>query len=455
MFNTSFKFSSHVLSCTTQTAHIDIKRLLLLSFVLTLSSAALPVYSADNMTGIETGIQNDAKLLDDYINAKGYTSVITFDSSNIKQFWIDKSVWGKNGNIIISLQDVQNKGWESIPQKIQLANVNEAQNCKIDVVTEMAGMRFAILDSNNKVLSTSASEDDFIQYHIVSSTFQLEKTPDFSFMLKFAADSSESIPIKKIVLSFSNNKDSKYLSSPGVLKIDQNNVTLNNGTNFVGNSFTVTGKHSQIISNKRIISTNNAFKTSVKVKNIGNEDIRLYVGFAVYTKQGIRLDARNFPYKENSKALKVISAEEGSNTIIVDSYQEWCKYGSIALDENGNLSDIPSTSLIDGRIVEMKELENGQGEITLDKPLKNMIKEGTNIRIQGKGGEYLYTNYKVLKPGEEEIFTSSIQKDDNCIKYSSEAFPQGTYYVVPLILSYVTGSAESNTVQISDFSVSY
>ena len=182
MSNTTLISSSHAPYSSSQGIHVSIKRLLV-SFLLGISAAALPVYSADGQTGIVTGKQNDAKLLNDYINAKGYTSIIAFDSANIKQFWIDKSVFGKNDNIVISLQNVQNNTWESIPQKIQLANVNEAQNCKIDVVTETPNIRFTVLDSNNKVLSTSASEDDFIQYHIVSSSFPLEKTPDFSFML--------------------------------------------------------------------------------------------------------------------------------------------------------------------------------------------------------------------------------------------------------------------------------
>ena len=454
MSNTTLISSSHAPYCSSQWAHVSIKRLLVF-FVLAVSSAALPVYSSDDQAGSTKNKKNDAKMLDDYINAKGYTSVITFDSMNIKQFWSDKTVLSKDGNIIIDLPNNQESVRESISQRIQLANVNETQNCKVDVVTEMSGVRFAVLDSQNKVLTTSASEEDFLSYHILSSEFQLDKIPDFSFMLKFAYDSSDSISIKKIVLSFSRNSQSKYLASPGILKIDKDSVTLSNGAVFVGDSFTVTGKNSQIISDKRILSSNNTFTTSVKVKNIGNGNIRLYVGFMTCSNRGVKLDSRHFPYKENSKVLKVVSAEKGSNKMIVDSYQEWIKNCFIAMDAKEDLSDIPNTSLVEGRLVEMKELENCQGEITLNKPLKNAIIAGTNVRIQGKGGDYLYTNFKVLKPGEEEVITSSIRKDDNCIKYSSEAFPRGTYYVVPLILSYVTGSAESNTVQISDYTISY
>ena len=41
------------------------------------------------------------------------------------------------------------------------------------------------------------------------------------------------------------------------------------------------------------------------------------------------------------------------------------------------------------------------------------------------------------------------------LRYSSKAFSRGIYYVVPLILSYSVDPSKDNTVQISDFSVSF
>ena len=84
-----------------------------------------------------------------------------------------------------------------------------------------------------------------------------------------------------------------------------------------------------------------------------------------------------------------------------------------------------------------------------------MIKEGTKVRIHGVGGSYLYTNLKVLQPGEEQVFTSTIEKDESSCEYSSKAFPRGVYYVVPLILSYSIDSSKVNTIQIYDYAISY
>ena len=94
-------------------------------------------------------------------------------------------------------------------------------------------------------------------------------------------------------------------------------------------------------------------------------------------------------------------------------------------------------------------------EITIDKPVKTALKMGAKIRIHKMSGGFLYTNSKVLQPGEEEVFTSSIKKDDTFLQFSPEAFSRGVYAVKPLILSYSVDNNEENIVVISDYTVSY
>jgi hypothetical protein len=192
----------------------------------------------------------------------------------------------------------------------------------------------------------------------------------------------------------------------------------------------------------------------VKVKNVGNNSTQILIGYKLFSQNIGFLDGKNYPYKGINKVLNIISAPTSSDKIIVDDYPEWSKNCFIAINANEDGSDIPSCTLLNGKIVEVKKIENGQAEITLDNPISSAISKGTKIRIHGMSGSYLYTNSKKLQPGEEETFSSSIKKDDNSKKYSSSSLATGTYYVVPILLSYSIGSNE-NTVLISDFSISY
>ena len=91
----------------------------------------------------------------------------------------------------------------------------------------------------------------------------------------------------------------------------------------------------------------------------------------------------------------------------------------------------------------------------MSSPLSEPIAKGAKVRINGLNSGNLYTDSKVLQPGEEAFFNSKIQKDDNYLAYSSKAFSRGIYYVKPVILSFSIDSKEDNTIQIKDFSVSY
>ncbi len=370
--------------------------------------------------------QNDTQMLDSFIKSQGYYGIISFDSANIKQFWIDKTVLSKNDLINISLDDKQS----SVPLKIQLANVNVSDDCKVDVFTDDPNVSFSITNSSARTLSSSRKEDDFIHYHVLSSAFHLEEAKDFSFNMIFKSKDAAHISIKRIVLSFSHNQ--LYLKSPGTLAINRNNTTVNYSNLIGADGFTVKGKRTEIWSNNKILINDNIFKTKIKVKNTGSAASRIYTGFAVYSDKNIKLDGKLYPYNNASPILNVVSAEKGSSVITVDSFSGWTKGCYLALNADRAFADIPNGNLVDGTIVDVKTVRDGVVEITMSKPLTNEIKKGTNVRIHGMPGSNLYTNTKELQPGEEETFTAELHKDDNYpFYYSTKLFSKGSYYAVP------------------------
>lgn len=404
---------------------------------------------------IASNSRDDADLVDQYIKALGYNETIVFDASNIKQFWVDRSVASKDGLINIILKTSGTESWKSIPLKIQLANVLWTQDCIVDVITDKPDLSFSVTNSKSKLLSTSSVNDDFIQYHVYSSSFHMEDLPDYSFNLVFGAKDSYSLSIKKIILSFKDNKDATFLSSPGTLVVTDKDVSAKAVPADDGKVFSVTGKNSGIFVKKNIILSNTPLNMSIKIKNVGQVPTAIRVGYIPYTKDQTRLDLNNYPYKNINAPLTVVSAEIDSNKIIVDSFPQWEKNCCIALHANDDLSDIPNTDLVDGKITDVKQIADGKVEITIDKPLKQTIKNGDRIRITGVGGTYFYLTVKVLQPGEEETFSASVLKDDNYLQFSGKSFSRGVYYVRPLILSYSSSSGEENTILISDFSISY
>lgn len=397
---------------------------------------------------------SDEKILNDYIASKGYMNTIIFDASNIKQFWVDKTVMSKDGSIIVLLP---NKN-ESPFYKIQLANVNPALDCKVGVITEDPDLSFSIADSQFKRLSISSSKEDFIQYHVLSSSFHLIDVVDFSFNLKFSSNKSDIASIKKIVLFFSNNTID-FLTSPGVLRLGIDNVTVSSIKEKTDKkeSIMVRGKNSTVKSQKKIFVSDNVFQNSGAVKNIGDKPTRVYLAYAPYTKDGKQIFAPSTLYKNNNQILKVVSHEKGSTKIVVDSYPAvWEKGCSLALNAKEDLSDFPNCSFVDGRIQEINKINDNQTEIIFNKPLTTIIEPGTSVRIQARdSGTYMYPESKILEPGEEIKFSATLHKDDSRLEYSRTVFCKGTYYVIPIILSYSIDSKEENTVLISDFTVSY
>jgi len=396
----------------------------------------------------------EESLLTQYVQSKG-SGIIVFESSNIKQFWIDSSVVSKDNSINILLSSKNAKWNESVPLKIQLANVNEAQDCKIEVISETNDISFIVLNKKKQKVSSSKKENDFLNYSIESALFHMEDTQNTSFYLEFNSRETNNLSIKKIVLSFSNNADSSYIAPPGEIRF-MNNIRLDTTSilsDETDNAFRVTGKRSQIFSTKKILVSDNTLTNTVKIKNTGENSTVVYVGYATYTKDQIRLDGRNYPYKKDSKNLSIVSIE-ADNKIIVNSYSDWAKNCFLAINTKEDLSDVPN-NVFAGRIAEIKELKNGQAEITLEENVKTKFEKGTNVRVHGASGAYLYMNIQVLDPGEEVVFSSKIKKDDSFREYSNQALSRGVYCVIPVILSYSIDPKKDNTIQISDYVISY
>lgn len=390
---------------------------------------------------------NDA-LLNQYVKSKG-NSLIVFDSSNIKQFWVDNSVVSKDNSINILLRKSNQQGFDSIPLRIQLANVWNSQDCKVEVISETADLDFSTLNGKQKDLSVSSPDDKFINYSVNSSVFHLEDVPEKAFFLKFSTKKSSVLSIKRIVLTFPNNAN--FLSSPGVLKGTIENLSTASTVRNMDDMASVTGKRTVLNTNKNIIVSNNtSVQSSAKIKNIGETQARLFIGYTLFSRDSVKLDSKNYPY--DNTIIKVVSSEENSKTIIVDSMpSKWTKGCYIALNAEEDLSDIPNMTLSEGKIQEIKELPDGHAEITLDKPFKNALKENTKLRIHGSGGNFFYTTNILLNPGQEESFKSFIPKDESMTQYSYKVFPKGVYYVQPSILSYSQDSNTDNTILIIEF----
>ena len=257
-------------------------------------------------------------------------------------------------------------------------------------------------------------------------------------------------------MSFSKEKN--VISTPsGNIQFSFDDINVRNSTIVKGDvdtSFSVTGRNSIISSKKSILVSDKQFSYSIAIKNTGKNATRIFFGYIVYSDKHVMIDSGSYPYKNLNKVLNVIYSDKGSNSIVVDSYPEWVKGCIVSLDAKEDMSDIPSVSYLDGSIEEIKELDDGKAEIIMNKPLNKALGKGDKIRINHPFGASLYAKIKELKPGEEEIFSHVIQKDDQSYQYLPKAFSRGVVYFRPLILSYSI-DPEENTIQIRDFTIQY
>ncbi len=414
---------------------------------------------AQGKNGTKETIRNsNADLLNQFIKAKG-SGIIVFDSNNIKQFWIDNSVFAnkKDSFEILLNKKAANLSNESVPLKIQLMNVSEMDDCKIEVLSETNDFNFSVINSNLKTVSSSEKEDSFLNYTIASSVLHLEDVQNLSFSLKFDSNTHNALSINKIILSFTKNPETSFVASPGTISLNSDSFKID-GCNIVDdnlNSFSVTGKNSNVFSTKKILISDNPVSASVTIENIGDEAATLYVGYAPYTKEGKLIMRENTPYKNINKVLKVISSKSDSSIVTVDSYPEWAKGCSLASNAKEDLSDFPNFS-VEGRIDKINEIDDGKAEIVLTKPIGKAIPKDSFVRIQSPGGAtYIYVNTRKINPGEKVTLKSSIKIDDKYYQHSNQAFCHKTYYVAPVIRSFSVDPSKKNTILISECSVSF
>ena len=434
-----------------------VKAASIITATLLASLLCLPGNAADNSKDKETSVlKKDDDLLDQFIKANNYSPYIVFDASNIKMFWVDKSVLAKDGLINIILSQTKKGGnlFTSVPLIIQLANVNEAMDCKISVVSDNSDLSFSISDSKNELISQSNNKQDFLNYNIISSLVHLENTQGKSFKITFQSETAEIIKIKAIVMSFEKNKKSIFLSSPGTLNITKDNSVLTDAKLIDDGSFTVSGKSGTITSRESIFVGNNTFTVSVKIKNTGGTPARINIGYIPYSTDHVRLSNNIFPYKGINKVLKVVECDPSNNTIIVDSYTEWAENCYVERDPNVNLSNIKTVKFLRGRVKEVKKRADGTAEIILTKPVDESLKPGDFIRINATSGSAMNIIGKVLQPGQEEVFTSTVKVDEELEEYSNKAFLKYFYFVKPMI-RFAPRDGEENMILISDFNITY
>ena len=401
---------------------------------------------------------NDKKLLQQYIQSYG-KEIIMFDASNIKQYWIDKNVVARKENFMIILNSTQLYSYQSMPQKIQLANVNEGQDCKIEILSETPDIEFSVLDSKGNVLSSSSKQEDFINLKKTTSTFHIENTPDLAFSLVFSSARNPEITIKTILLSFSKNLNGTYLYPPGVLKINMDNVRASSSTKLTHNdstSFTLAGKNPSITGVKFVYAYDNSLSSSATIKNTGNTPVKVTLCFSSHNKKHERLNIASYPYKNTKEILKVVHSESNSNSIIIDSFPTvWAKSCYLAINAKEDMADIPNTNILEGRVSDIKTNDNNQVEILLSKPLSKPIEEGETLRLHAVGMSNIYCITKMLQPGEEDLLTGSFQKDETFISSNSESFAKDVYYVKPMILVETLEKDKESRIMVSNFTVSF
>lgn len=398
---------------------------------------------------------DDDKMIDQFINAKGYSQTIVFSPNNIKQFWIDKTVISQDNTIQILLNN-RNSSFESVPLRIKLAHVDETLDCKVDVISTSKDLSFNVLDSANKSISSSSSEDDFIDYSLTSTRFHLEDTQDSAFKLLFSSTKEDIVSIKKIVLSFEDNKQSSYMKSPGKMVFSKDSIKNPDTIVFDSDgAFSKTGVYNNLLSSKYILIKDNTLVYSAKVKNTGTTPSKIYAGYTLLAKGNITLDGKNFPYKGLNNTAAIVSAQKGSHSIVVDSLLDGTKDCFLSLDAKEDLSDIPSFSFANGKIVSIKQLNNGQEEITMSEPLKKDIAAGTKCRINGRSGSQFYLQRKDLQPGESCELSFEVKMDQSHHFYSGSIIPSGVYCVQPILYSHSKDTKVENSVKISEFTISY
>lgn len=432
--------------------HGSLSLLKALSFILFVSfSQSVKSSDSDGVT--------DSELIDQFVISNNLKKTIVFDSGNIKRFWVSNAVSSSDNliNILLDQNGKEKNKMESVPLEFKLINVDESMDCRIDILSDSPDIAFSIANMDDKPIPSPNSSATFKDLYITSSTIHMDSVKNHVLRIIFNSYTTEAISIKNVILSFSENNSSQYLRGPGEIKMSKESVALLDSTEFkqTDDGFVISGKKGGFNSKYNLLASGNKISTHVKIKNIGDVPAKVYVGFLTYSKERRKVNARNYPYSSSNEIIRVVSCSEGSKSIVVDKYPQWRANCCLAVNAEEDLSDLPNTTFVDGKIVEIKRLDNNQAEIVMDTPLKQKIQKGDKLRVNGASTSNIYLNVKTLNPGEEEVFESSISRNDHSAEYSTKAFPKGIYYVKPLVYSYSVDPEKENTVSVKDYSVSY
>ena len=226
---------------------------------------------------------NDDKLIDEYIKAKGYQYVISFDASNIKQYWVDNSVFAKDDLINILLQKNESEKWQSVPLNIQLANITESMECTVSVIAKEPVLDFFVLNNKKKAVSFQKNKDEFVGYNVTSASFFMDDVPSSLFSLEFRNSDKDMLSLKRIVMSFAKKAKDPFLKTHGILSITKENAKLVNTALQEGEDFIVKGTSSGIFSQNNIVLSDTPINSVLTVKNTGDNPTRMYIGYTLYT----------------------------------------------------------------------------------------------------------------------------------------------------------------------------
>lgn len=224
--------------------------------------------------------------------------------------------------------------------------------------------------------------------------------------------------------------------------------------------FTVSGEKIELFAKDHIsISNSNRTDMNVLVKNIGSSSTLVYAGYILFDKNKTKLGSEFFPFNFYDGILSVIDTKTDAGIIFASSACScsWIKGCTLTLDAKNDLSDVPNTHILKGKVLEVSpnDVDTDQITIKMDSPLQNPVSTDTQIRLSHPKFSYLYMNTELLLPGETRMLSSSIAKYDTFHQFSNKAFSTGIHYVKPMVFSYSVLNGETNTISISQWNIRY
>lgn len=208
---------------------------------------------------------------------------------------------------------------------------------------------------------------------------------------------------------------------------------------FTEDGFTVNenGRLSFYSAKRFDVDPTKSYTISTTVKNLGNEDTMVYLGFSAIDAKNIPIACAAVCQRVNSFTSLVNDAKKGDNFLILKDASAWnttATTTAIALDAKEDFSDMPNNFRL-YPVTKIEKLEDGTWRVETKQKLSRDLAAGTNVRQHYAGG-YLYTGGAVkLKPGEERVLKGTIKGIDQPGSYNPRKWPVGTAKMQVVILS--------------------